>query len=39
MDNKDDKTKMDELMKQVEEEQMRLHPEIYKKQPDNEIDK
>ena len=31
MDNKEktDKEKLDELMKQVQEEQMRLHPEIY----------
>ncbi len=27
----DEKEKMDELLKQVEEEQMRLHPEIYEK--------
>ena len=31
MENKDEQKKMDELLKQVEEEQMRLHPEIYNK--------
>ena len=40
MDNKDkkDKEKVDALMKQVQEEQMRLHPEIYepKKKEDDE---
>ena len=29
MKTDDDQKKMDELLKQVEEEQMRLHPEIY----------
>lgn len=31
MKTDDDQKKMDELLKQVEEEQMRLHPEIYEK--------
>ena len=33
MENKEEKDKeiLDELRKQVEEEQMRLHPEIYEK--------
>ena len=31
MENKDEQKKMDELLKQLEEEQMRLHPEIYEK--------
>ena len=31
MENKDEQKKMDELLKQIEEEQMRLHPEIYNK--------
>lgn len=29
MEKTDDQKKMDELLKQLEEEQMRLHPEIY----------
>ena len=35
MENKDktDQEKLDELMKQVQEEQMRLHPEIYNQPP------
>jgi len=39
MENKDDQKKMDELLKQVEEEQMRLYPEIYDKKLNNEVDK
>lgn len=39
MENKDKQKKMDELLKQIEEEQMRLHPEIYDKKLNNEIDK
>ena len=33
MENKEEKDKelLDELLKQLEEEQMRLHPEIYEK--------
>ena len=31
MDNDKEKQKVDELMKQVQEEQMKLHPEIYEK--------
>jgi len=31
MKTDDDQKKMDELLKQLEEEQMRLHPEIYGK--------
>ena len=37
MKTDDDQKKMDELLKQVEEEQMRLHPEIYEK-PRKEIE-
>ena len=32
MKTEDEKKKLDELLKQVVEEQMRLHPEIYEKQ-------
>ena len=31
MKTEDEKKKLDELLKQVVEEQMRLHPEIYEK--------
>ena len=31
MEKTDEQKKMDELLKQIEEEQMRLHPEIYNK--------
>ncbi len=34
MKTNNEKKKQDELMKQVMEEQMRLHPEIYKKKKD-----
>ena len=31
MEKTDEQKKMDEILKQIEEEQMRLHPEIYEK--------
>lgn len=34
MKTEDEKKKRDELLKQVVEEQMRLHPEIYEKKKD-----
>lgn len=34
MKTNDEKKKQDELLKQVMEEQMRLHPEIYEKKKD-----
>jgi hypothetical protein len=34
MKTDDEKKKQDELLKQVMEEQMRLHPEIYEKKKD-----
>lgn len=37
MKKSDDQKKMDELLKQVEEEQMRLHPEIYNKPTNDEV--
>lgn len=37
MEKTDDQKKMDELLKQVEEEQMRLHPEIYNKPTNDEV--
>ncbi len=37
MEKSDDQKKMDELLKQVEEEQMRLHPEIYNKPTNDEV--
>jgi hypothetical protein len=41
MENKEEKDKelLDKLMKEYEQEQMRLHPEIYDKKLNNEIDK
>ena len=36
-EDKEKKKKIDELMKQVQEEQMKLHPEIYEK-PKKEVD-
>ena len=35
----DEKKKRDELLKQVVEEQMRLHPEIYEKSKEQRYDK
>ena len=37
MEKSDDQKKMDELLKQLEEEQMRLHPEIYNKPTNDEV--
>ena len=39
MENKEEKDKelLDKLMKEYEQEQMRLHPEIYTKPTDNEV--
>ena len=37
MEKTDDQKKMDELLKQLEEEQMRLHPEIYNKPTNDEV--
>ena len=39
MKTEDEKKKLDELLKQVVEEQMRLHPEIYKKPKEQRYDK
>jgi len=41
MDNKEEKDKelLDKFMKEYEQEQMRLHPEIYDNKLKNEIDK
>ena len=37
MDKKDEKELLDEFRKQLEEEQMRLHPEIYNKPTNDEV--
>ena len=41
MENKDEKDKelLDKLMKEYEQEQMRLHPEIYEKPKEQRYDK
>ena len=39
MKTEDEKKKRDELLKQVVEEQMRLHPEIYEKSKEQRYDK
>ena len=39
MKTEDEKKKLDELLKQVVEEQMRLHPEIYEKSKEQRYDK
>jgi hypothetical protein len=37
MEKSDEQKKMDEILKQLEEEQMRLHPEMYNKPTNNEV--
>jgi hypothetical protein len=37
MEKSDEQKKMDEILKQLEEEQMRLHPEIYNKPTNDEV--
>jgi len=37
MTDKEQKEMMEELMKQISEEQMKLHPEIYEKPTDEEV--
>lgn len=37
MEKSDEQKKMDEILKQLEEEQMRLHPEMYNKPTNDEV--